>query len=116
MEDAGGCSCTLQVRSGSAGQCYAPSGVRPSEWTHVTTEGDADAAWFTNRRSEGQFKVTGKGRMTMSYLHLGERVQCDTVTVTRTPWQSFVSIITDPRVLIGAGIGAACALGGTCGL
>lgn len=107
-DDEPGCSCTLQVQSGATGQCYAPKGVTPNEWTHTTSLGDARAAWISPRRNEGQFRALGRGQMTMSYLLSGERVQCETVRVTKTPWQRFVDVATDPRTLVGAG---ACALG-----
>ena len=107
-----GCSCTLQVQSGGTGQCYAPPGLRPNEWTHTTSLGDAHAVWLSPRRSEGQFRAQGRGQMTMSFLHRGERVQCETVRVTKTPWQRFVDVVTDPRVLVSGG---ACALGAVFG-
>ena len=50
----------------------------------------------------------GRGQMLMSFLHAGERVQCETVLVTQTPWQRFVDVVTDPRVLVSGG---ACVLG-----
>ncbi|MCY4121679.1 MAG: hypothetical protein OXG72_12250, partial [Acidobacteria bacterium] len=95
-------------QSGGTGQCYAPKGVTPTEWTHTTSLGDARAAWISPRRNEGQFRALGRGQMTMSYLFAGERVQCETVRVTKTPWQRFVDVVTDPRTLVGAG---ACTLG-----
>ena len=107
-DDKAGCSCTLQVQSGGTGQCYAPADVRPDEWGHTTARGDAHAVWLSPRRSEGQFRALGRGQMLMSFLRAGERVQCETVLVTKTPWQRFVGIVTDPRVLVSGG---ACVLG-----
>ena len=107
-----GCSCTLQVQSGGTGQCYAPEGVTPDEWTHTTSLGDAAAVWLSPRRSEGQFQAQGRGQMLMSFLYRGERVQCETVRVTKTPWQRFVDAATDPRVLVSGG---ACFLGAVFG-
>ena len=104
----GGCGCSLQVQSGDTGQCYAPEGVAPEEWMHVTSSGDARAEWISARRPEGQFRAAGRGRMTISYLSGGERVQCETVLVTKTPWQIFVDVATDPRAWLAGG--AACIL------
>lgn len=101
-EPPAGCACTLQVRSGSTGQCYAPAGVRPAEWTHVTSGGDASAVWLSPRRGEGQFRARGRGTLVMSYLVAGERVQCETVRVVMTPWQTFTRVVTDPRVVVSA--------------
>lgn len=106
--DRAGCACTLQVRSGAAGQCYAPPGVTPSEWTHVTSLGDAGAVWLSPRRGEGQFRTTGRGSLVMSYLLDGERVQCETVRVTQSAWQRAARVVTDPRVVISA---AGCMVG-----
>ena len=107
-DDETGCSCTLQVQSGGTGQCYAPAGLKPNEWSHTTSFGDAHAVWSTPRRDEGEFRALGRGQMRLSLLHAGERIQCETVRVTQTPWQRFVGIATDPRVLISSG---ACVLG-----
>ena len=107
-----GCSCTLQVPSGGTGQCYAPRGVTPDEWTHTTSLGDAQAVWLSPRRAEGQFRAQGRGQMLMSFLLDGERVQCETVRVTKTSWQRFVGVVTDPRVLVSGG---ACVLGAVFG-
>ena len=101
------CSCTLQVQSGSAGQCYAPDDVTPDEWTHTTTLGDARAVWLSPQRTQGEFQASGRGQMRMSFLLAGARVQCEVVRVVQTPWQRFVGVVTDPRVLVPGG---ACAL------
>ena len=107
-----GCSCTLQVQSGGTGQCYAPQNVTPDEWSHTTALGDAHAVWLSPRRGEGQFRALGRGQMLMSLLHAGERVQCESVLVTKTPWQRFIDVVTDPRVLVSGG---ACVLGAAFG-
>ena len=114
-----GCACTLQVRSGAVGQCYAPAGVRPAEWTHVTSGGDASAVWLSPRRGEGQFRVGGRGTLVMSYLLDGERVQCETVRVVMSPWQMFARVVTDPRLVVSAAgcvAGMVFAGGALCGL
>ena len=111
-DDEAGCSCTLQVQSGGTGQCYAPSGIKPDEWSHTTSLGDAHAVWTTPRRDEGEFRALGRGQMRMSLLRDGERIQCEMVRVTKTPWQRFVDVVTDPRVLVSGG---ACVLGAVFG-
>ena len=64
--------------------------------------------WSTPRRDEGEFRALGRGQMRMSLLYDGERIQCETVRVTKTPWQRFVDVVTDPRVLVSGGV---CVLG-----